>query len=338
MKSSNRAVAFATATAITGMGLVLSATASAETVLKFASFVSPKYVLHTPIFQKMANDVSASTGGQLKIRIYPSGELGKGARQQYTRAVRGVADITMGVTGYTSSLFPKTLHIEFPGVAKNGIDATAKMWKVMDKHLATEFKGTKVLALYSTAPSVILTTKKPIRSLADLKGMKIRTPSRPAGEVLRAYGASPVSMPATKLYTAMSTGVIDGVMTGPTSLLIWKLHEPANFATVGIPEMQMAIFIAMNRGSWNRLPAAQKAALAKASGKNLSIAAAKKLDAFAKKALNLFASKKGKTIIKLSAVARAEFDKAAAKARAKLVAGLEKNGVPSSQVIQDMQR
>ena len=109
------------ALATLGAGLVLSGPATAQTELKFASFVSPKYVLHKPIFEKMANDVAAATNGKLKIRIYPSGELGKGPVQQYSRAVKGIADITMGVTGYTSSLFPRTLLIEMPGIAKDGM-------------------------------------------------------------------------------------------------------------------------------------------------------------------------------------------------------------------------
>jgi len=317
-------------------GTLLSGAAAAETVLKFASFVPPKYVLHKPIFEKMASDVAAATGGQLKIRIYPSGELGKGPVQQYVRAVRGVADITMGVTGYTSSLFPKSLLIELPGVAKNGIDATRRAWKVMDKHLRSEYRGTHVLASYATPPSVFMTTKKPIRSLADVKGLKIRTPSKAAGEVLKAYGAAPVSMPATKVYTAMSTGVIDGALMGSDSLLIFKLIEPTKYVTTGLPEMPTSIFIVMNKKSWAKLPAGQKAALSKASGAALSVEAAKKLGGFGALALKLFAKRKGKEIIAISAAERAKFDAAAAVARAKLVKQLEGKGIPAGQVIRDM--
>lgn len=310
--------------------------AAAQTVLKFASFVPPKYVLHEPIFQKMANDVAAATNGSLKIEIYPSGELGKGPVQQYTRAVRRVAEITMGVTGYTSSLFPRTLLIELPGVAKDGIDATAKMWQVMDKHLAAEYKGTHVLAAYATPPSVFMTTKKPIRTLADVKGMKLRTPSKAAGEVLKAYGASPVSMPATKVYTAMSTGVIDGALMGSDSLLIFKLIEPTKYVTTGLPEMPTAIYIVANEAAWNELSDAHKQALAKATGEALSIDAAERLAGFGAKALKIFASKEGKEIIKVSADERAKFADAATKARAALVAGLEAKGIPASQIIKDM--
>ena len=325
------------AVAIAGIGLLLPGLASAETVLKFASFVPPKYVLHKPIFEKMASDVAAATGGQLKIRIYPSGELGKGPVQQYMRAVRRVAEITMGVTGYTSSLFPKTLLIELPGVSKNGVDATAKLWKVMDKHLASEYKKTRVLASYATPPSVFMTTKKPIRTLADVKGLKIRAPSKAAGEVLKAYGASPVSMPATKVYTAMSTGVIDGALMGSDSLLIFKLIEPTKYVTVGLPEMPTAIFIAMNEAAWNELPQAQQAALAKATGEQLSLQAAKELGAFGAKALKIFASKPGKTVIELTAQDRAKFDVVANQARVNIVKSMESKGIPAGKIIQDMQ-
>lgn len=311
---------------------------AADKVLKFASFVPPKYVLHAPIFEKMAKDVAAASNGSLKIRIYPSGALGKGPVQQYVRAVRGVADITMGVTGYTSSLFPKTLLIELPGVADDGVDATRRMWQVMDKHLGAEYRGTHVLAAYATPPSVFMTTKKPVRRLADVKGLKLRTPSKAAGEVLRAYGASPVSMPATKVYTAMSTGVIDGALMGSDSLLIFKLIEPTKYVTTNLPEMPTALFIVMNEVTWKGLSPEQKAAVDKASGEKLSIEAAEELAAFGAKALKIFASKPGKTVIELSPEARAAFDAAAAKARAAIVADLEKDGVPAGTIISDMKK
>lgn len=304
--------------------------------LKFASFVPPKYVLHKPVFEKMARDIATATGGKLTVKIYASGSLGKGPVQQYMRAVRGVADISMGVTGYTSSLFPRTLLIELPGIAKDGIDGTKRMWAAMDPHLRKEYRGTHVLAAYATPPSVFMTTKKPIRTLADVKGLKLRTPSKAAGEVLRAYGASPVAMPATKIYTAMSTGVIDGALTGSDSLLIFKLIEPTKFITVNIPEMPTALFIVMNKKSWDGLSAGEKAAVTKATGEQLSIRAAQGLAAFGARALKIFAAKPGNTLITLSAEERAKFEAAAAAARMKLVADLEKRGIEAGNVIAAM--
>ena len=89
--------------------------AAAETVLKLASFVPPQYILHKPIFLKLADDLDKATGGEVKIKVYAAGALGKGPVEQYQRAVRRVAEISYGLPGYTSSVFPKTLLIELPG-------------------------------------------------------------------------------------------------------------------------------------------------------------------------------------------------------------------------------
>ena len=149
----------------------LQTPAIAETELKFASFVPNKYVLHKPVFMKLADDLSKATNGDVKIKIYASGALGKGPVEQYQRAVRRIAEISYGLPGYTSSVFPKTLLIELPGVTNGHQDATRKLWKVMDKHLRKEFKRTVPLALFVTPPAVLMMRDKPVRSLADLKGL-----------------------------------------------------------------------------------------------------------------------------------------------------------------------
>ena len=137
--------------AAAGLALVTPASgALAENVLKLASFLPPVYVLHEPIFEKLATDIDVATGGSTKIEIYPSGELGKGPVEQYKRAVSRVAEISYGLPGYTSSVFPRTLLIELPGVTQGHEDATAKLWKVMDEHLRDEFKKTVPLALFVT--------------------------------------------------------------------------------------------------------------------------------------------------------------------------------------------
>ena len=165
--------------------------ASAETVLKFASFVPPQYILHKPIFLKLADDLDKATGGEVKIKVYAAGALGKGPVEQYQRAVRRVAEISYGLPGYTSSVFPKTLLIELPGVTQGHQDATRKLWKVMDAHLRDEFKRTRPLAVFVTPPAVFMMRDKPVRTLEDLKGLKIRVASKSAASVISSYGATP---------------------------------------------------------------------------------------------------------------------------------------------------
>lgn len=323
--------------AAAGLALVTPASgALAENVLKLASFLPPVYVLHEPIFEKLATDIDVATGGSTKIEIYPSGELGKGPVEQYKRAVSRVAEISYGLPGYTSSVFPRTLLIELPGVTQGHEDATAKLWKVMDEHLRDEFKKTVPLALFVTPPAVLMMRDKPIHSMDDLAGLKIRVASSSAAAIIEAYGATPVPMPANKVYTSMNTGVVDGALMGSDSLLIFKLIETTNYVTTNLPEMPTTIFLVANEEALNELGADDRAALDNLTGIGISQRAAAGLAKFGEIAMGRFAAKEGAEIIVLSDKERAAFDAAAAGAVADLKAEFDAQGVPATQIVDAM--
>lgn len=310
--------------------------ASAETVLKFASFVPPQYILHKPIFLKLGDDLAKATNGEVKIKVYAAGALGKGPVEQYQRAVRRIAEISYGLPGYTSPVFPKTLLIELPGVTHGHQDATRKLWKVMDAHLRGEFKRTVPLALFVTPPAVFMMRDKPVRTLADLKGLKIRVSSKSAAAVISAYGATPVQMPATKVYTSMSTGVVDGALMGTDSLLIFKLIEPSKYVTVGLPEMPTTIFMVMNGGAYKELSYKHRAALDGLTGLDISLRSAKGLAKFGQIALGKFRKIPGKQVIELTPAARAAFAERAKAAVAGVLKELDGKGLPASKVVDAM--
>ena len=310
--------------------------AAAETVLKFASFVPPQYILHKPIFLKLGEDLAKATNGDVKIKVYAAGALGKGPVEQYQRAVRRIAEISYGLPGYTSSVFPKTLLIELPGVTRGHQDATRKIWKVMDSHLRGEFKRTVPLAVFVTPPAVFMMRDKPIRTLDDLKGLKIRVASKSAAAVITAYGATPVQMPATKVYTSMSTGVVDGALMGVDSLLIFKLIEPSKYVTIGLPEMPTTIFMVMNEGAYRELSPKNKAALDGLTGLGISLRSAAGLSKFGEIALAKFRKIPGKQVIELSGEARAAFDRRAAAGVTAVLKELDGKGLPASKVVDAM--
>ena len=318
--------------------IATSSPAVAEKTLKLASFVPPIYVLHKPIFLKLADDLKAATDGSVGIKVYASGELGAGPVAQYQRAVKRIAEISYGLQGYTSPIFPRNLLIELPGVAKNPEDATRKIWKVMDEYLRAEYRGTRPLAAFATAPAVLMSTKKAINSPEDMKGMKIRVPSKSAAAIVEAYGATPVLMPANKVYTSMSNGVVDGALMGSDSLLIFKLIEPTMYVTTGLPEMVSEIFLTMNQGAYDELTTSEQAALDKLTGLDLSLRASKGLDDFGKKALIIFAKGEGKKIISLTPENRKKFDALASRAVSNLIHEYEEKGIPAGKIIAAMQK
>lgn len=323
-------ICLATVIAITATPPLANA---AERVLKLASFVPPIYILHKPIFEKLAADLDAATKGSTKIKIYPSGELGKGPVEQYKRAVQRIAEISYGLPGYTSSVFPKTLLIELPGVSKGHEDATAKLWKAMDSHLRGEFKRTRPLALFVTPPSVLMMRDKPIRKLGDLAGLKIRVASKSAASIIKAYGATPVQMPANKVYTSMSTGVVDGALMGSDSLLIFKLIETSKFVTTNLPEMPTAIFLVMNDAAYQEMPEADRKALDSLTGLDISQRSAAGLAKFGQIALKKFSGIEGKEIITLSDAERAAFDVKAQMGVAEVMADAKARGIDAQAVL-----
>lgn len=212
--------------------LTLTAPMASATDLKLADFQPPTHFVVENAYTAFSETIAEKTGGEVSVTLYMGGELGPGPLKQYDRVVEGVTDIAFGLPGYTANNFPKTLLTELPGVidAETGTDRILANIEMLSK----EYKRVKLVGLWNNAPNLLLMGEKPVHSLADLEGLKIRVPSRNAGLVVSAWGATPVSMPAPAIYNAMQTGVIDGAMIDATTLGAFKLAEVTNHITMGM--------------------------------------------------------------------------------------------------------
>lgn len=260
--------------------------------LKFANFMAPTHPYVPGCFQPFADKVGKITNGETTIRLYSGGELGPGPAEQYSRVVDGVAEFAISLPGYTASNFPLTLLTELPGVIDDAT-GTETIWQNIDK-LESEYRRTHLVALWSSAPNILFTHDKAVRTPADIAGMKIRVPSRNAGLQVEAWGASPVSMPVSEIYNALQTGVIDA-----TAVDAFKLGEVANYITTGMDATNSPFFILMNRDAYADLDGAAKAAVDEA-GRNASTACNMVQLDVAAAGLVQFAETQGKEIIELS--------------------------------------
>ncbi len=248
----------------------LAAPVAAEE-LKFAHFVSPNHTITSSVVEPLSEGVAADTDGALTIRTYPGGELGAGPLEQYVRALQGVADITFGLQGYTSSQFPKSMIVELPGAVPEGMTGAEMLWRAYDAgEIASEFPGTQPLAIWASEPAVMIMKDHDVRSPADMEGLKIRVAGSTSAEVVESLGGTPVQMPITQVYNALQTGLIDGVFTGSSAILDFKLDEVANSYTVGAPLGRVSFYVVMNKERYDALPEDQRAALDKHSGVELS--------------------------------------------------------------------
>lgn len=286
--------------AATAVAIASTLAASAEE-LKFANFTPPFHTVNASVIEKLNADLSAATGGELTVRGYHGGELGSGPVEQYVRAVQGVADITWGLPGYTSSQFQKTMIAELPGAIPADMPGYQAILAAFDEHLAGEFPGTKALAIWTSEPQVFIMRDKVVRSPADLAGLKVRVAGATAAEVATALGATPVQMPIGQVYNALQTGLIDGVITGASTLTDFKLDEVADAISIGAPLGRLTFYAVMGEAKYNSLSDAHRAALDAAIGAPLAKSAEDAWMAAANHAIDLARADGNNTVTDLTA-------------------------------------
>ena len=245
------------AAALFGLGAIASAQ-EPEFTLKLHHFLGPKAPAHTQMLEPWAKRVEADSGGRIRIEIYPSMSLG-GAPPQLIRQVRdGVVDIVWTVNGYTPELFPRTEVFELPGIFVSDTVATnLAMREMFEKHLAEEYDGLHVIVLHVHAGQGIQTVDKLVRTPDDLKGLKIRIPTRTGAWVLEALGATPVGMPVPDLPQALATGVVDGALIPWEIIPALKIQDMTQYQIEGPDHERFGTStfqISMNQGTWESLP------------------------------------------------------------------------------------
>ncbi|MGH8703114.1 MAG: TRAP transporter substrate-binding protein [Burkholderiales bacterium] len=276
------------------------ATPSRAQELRLSTFVPPVHVIYREILVPWAQEVAKATNGEVTVTLYPSLQLGGKPPELFRQAVDGVVDIVFTLPGYTSPAFPRTQMIELPGLKPDGLAATNMMWDLLDPYLLPEYEGTKVIALWGAEDAGLMTRSKPIRSLDDLKGMRMRAPSAAQAKQLEVMGAVPIAMPITELYPGLERGVIDGAMVPFSVILDFRLGEVAKTYTIPGPLFGRSSFlIAMNKKKYDSLSPKARAAIDRLSGRDLSLEATK---VYLQRTAQGVASVRGKAeVIELSA-------------------------------------
>jgi TRAP-type C4-dicarboxylate transport system substrate-binding protein len=273
--------------------------AQAAEELKLATFVPPTHIILAKVLTPWAQEVAAASGNKLTVRMFPSMQLGGKPPELYRQTVQGISDISFTLPGYTSSDFPMMALTELPGMASSADDGTRKLWAHFDRFLASQFKDTKVLMLWNSDTASIMSKTKPVRTLEDMKGMKIRTPSAAQSAQLEAIGAIPVDMPAGQIYNALDRGVVDASMIPMSAALDFKLIEVARYFTVNAPLGRSPFLVTMNRVRYQKLPADLRKIIDDTTGLKLSLKGAETYDTQNNAALD--AAAKDREVIKLSA-------------------------------------
>jgi TRAP-type C4-dicarboxylate transport system substrate-binding protein len=205
--------------------------------------------------------LEAATGGQIEIERYFGGTLVKGM-DAWNATKTGVVDMGWCAMGYWPGMAPLTEIMQLPFIPfKDAQQASGILRKLYNKfpEFQKEYEEVHVLVNYTAGLYRLLTTKKQIKTLEDMKGLKIRALGGPQTDAMKALGAVPTLVPFTETYLAMQKGVLDGTLTPIGACEIFNFHEVGKYMTHVI--IATAPFsIIMNKDKWNSLsPDIQKA-------------------------------------------------------------------------------
>lgn len=266
-----------------------SASAQESVVLKVEHFMPASAAANAELIVPWCDDLDRASQGRLTCEIYPSMQLGGTPAQLPDLLRNGVIDMAFTAFGYSPGRFPRAEVMELPLVLPQNLEtANAAMWEFMNTDAAEDVADFKMLGVFVGGDSNFHTTKYPIRSMADLKGLRMRAATRAIGKFLSAMGGAPVSMPPSQISDAMSKGVMDGVIT------VWELVPATKLDETSFEHTEMAadqsmlvaspLTFLMNKERYASLPDDLRAILDAHSGPALNARAARMWDETARAA------------------------------------------------------
>jgi TRAP-type C4-dicarboxylate transport system substrate-binding protein len=225
--------------------------------LKAANYLPPMHKMSL-LTQWFCDEVKKRTNGKVEITYYPGGTLLSPVKM-YVGITTGIADMGFSHTAYTRGRFPVTEVLDLPQGYPSGYVAVQVSNDFYEKFKPAEWDDVHVLYFASSPPLVLHTNKKPVRTMEDMAGLKIRATGQMA-EVIKALGASPVPLQMPDVYEALKRGVIDGVTVDLSPLKYWKFSEVIKYTTASWPlGTTYAFYFVINKNKWEKLsPDAQK--------------------------------------------------------------------------------
>ena len=280
----------------------------AQTTLTMSSWVSPQHHLTSVVLQGWANDVEKATSGRIKFQMLPKHPA---AAPGTFDAVRdGLVDVSYVTASYTPARHILPLLAELPGSGDtaeiNSVAYSRIYWKYF--HKVGEYNGVKLIGVFTHGPGQMF-TKKTIKGIADIQGLKIRTGGGIAEAVGKALGTSAFVKPAPESYELLSSGVADGTFFPLESIVSFKLDTVIGQGTLFPGGMYSSSFgFFMNEGKWQKLSKQDQEAIDKLGYEHLARFAGKSWDEADRKGLEAM-KKAGVPVVNADAAFVAEVRK-----------------------------
>jgi TRAP-type C4-dicarboxylate transport system substrate-binding protein len=250
--------------------LLLAGTSNAwaqAAVMRVSHQVPPAHHL-TKLLQGFAADVKARTNGQVDVQLFGSEQLAKAA-ENFPQVARGNIEAGVSVNFQWGTTIPEMSATLIPyymtDLAQIKRFPTSEARRFLDRKL--EARGVHSVAwLYITRESIFTSGKKPLITLDDFKGVKIRGLNSLTDNALTAVGAAPSAMPGSEVYQALQSGVLDAGLTDLSAAYSRKYYEIQKYGTVA-PYFTIFFHVYVNPEWWGKLAPAQRQAIEAAAAK-----------------------------------------------------------------------
>jgi TRAP-type C4-dicarboxylate transport system substrate-binding protein len=244
---------------------LLSFGANAEPIkLKLAFFSSDRALLYNGGVKPFVDAVNAEVRDLLKIEVFFSGALGKVPGQQPQLVRDGTADLAYIIPGYTEEQFPDNAVIELPGIFRDQREASLVFTRMIAANALRGYEDFVVITAFTAEPHSIH-TRRPIASLDDLKGLRIRANNPTEAATFEKLGMRAIIMPVNEIAEAISSGAIDGAAVPPAMLAEFGVGRLASYHYI-IHADAPSLALVMNRKKFTGLPLQAQDIIRKYSG------------------------------------------------------------------------
>lgn len=251
------------------LGVALALTASVAQAQDVSVRISFNQAETSPAWQEaikvFGDELESESGGRFKVTHYP-GEVLHTVGDGFRATVQGITDVTSAWPVYSANSFHLFHATELPLALPNSDVAAARVVdELYPKYFKDEYERMGILlAFNAVTPQYDILTTKPVKSIEDLKGLKIRAAGGGITEIVQRLGATPVTMTITDAYTAFQQGVVDGIILSTADMVAYRMHEVGKYNyRVGV--VRVAIPHAVNKQFYEGLPDDLKAVFNKAA-------------------------------------------------------------------------